>query len=135
MKVLALTTSVLLLAGPVLAQQAETSRFQLERTESGIVRLDTQTGAMTLCHDENGTLACRMQPDERAAYEQELDRLEKRVTALEERLSHTPPNALPTDEDVDRSLSIMERFIRRFMAIIGEFVDQQETKKPQPDRT
>ena len=111
------------------------TRFQLERTENGVVRLDTQTGAMTLCRDDNGTLSCRMQPDERAAYEQELDRLEKRVTALEERLSQTPPNALPTDAEVDRSLSIMERFLRTFMGIVGEFEDKREAEKPQPDRT
>ncbi|WP_117195272.1 hypothetical protein [Rhizobium terrae] len=117
------------------AQQPQANRFQLERTENGVVRLDTQTGAMTLCRDENGTLSCRMQPDERAAYEQELDRLEKRVTALEERFSHTPPNALPTDAEVDRSLSIMERFMRTFMGIVGEFEDRREADKPQPNRT
>ncbi|MFB9950047.1 hypothetical protein ACFFP0_14385 [Rhizobium puerariae] len=138
MKVLALLTVALAIPGTALAQQPQQpNRFQLERTEHGIVRLDTQTGAMTLCRDENGTLACRMQPDERAAYEQELDRLEKRVTALEERAAGQtpPPKALPTDEEVDRSLSIMERFMRRFMAIVGEFVDQREAVKPQPNRT
>jgi hypothetical protein len=85
------TSVVLLLSINAHAQEAEArsgsaqtaNRFQLERTDTGVVRLDTQTGAMTLCRDENGTLACRMQPDERAAYEDELDRLEKRVTALE----------------------------------------------------
>jgi len=116
-------------------QQAQSNRFQLERTENGIVRLDTQTGAMTLCRDENGTLACRMQPDERAAYEQELDRLEKRVTALEERLSQAPPRALPNDQEVEQSLSIMEKFMRRFMAIVGEFVDERQATEPQPNRT
>jgi hypothetical protein len=133
----------LLLSVSAHAQQAETkadsapstNRFQLERTEKGVVRLDTQTGAMTLCRDEDGVLACRMQPDERTAYEEELERLEKRVTALEERLSHTPPNALPTDEEVDRSLSIMERFLRTFMGIVGEFQDKRDAQKPQPDRT
>lgn len=135
MKVLAWMITALVIPVAASAQQAQPNRFQLERTENGIVRLDTQTGAMTLCRDENGTLACRMQPDERAAYEQELDRLEKRVTALEERLSHTPPNALPSDEEVDRSLSIMERFMRRFMAIVGEFIDEREDNKPQPNRT
>ncbi len=128
-------TVALLIPSVAHAQGTETSRFQLEKTEQGIVRLDTQTGAMTLCRDENGTLACRMQPDERAAYEAELDRLEKRVTALEERLSHTPLNALPSDEEVDRSLSIMERFMRRFMAIVGEFVNQREADPPPPNRT
>lgn len=135
MKTLIWMSTALIIPAAASAQQAQPNRFQLERTESGIVRLDTQTGAMTLCHDEKGTLACRMQPDERAAYEDELDRLEKRVTALEERLSQTPPNALPSDEEVDRSLSIMERFMRRFLAIVGEFVDQQEAEKPQPNRT
>ncbi|MCQ1766980.1 hypothetical protein NOJ28_15690 [Neorhizobium galegae] len=139
MKTLALTTCALLLPLSASAQQAQTNRFQLQRTETGIVRLDTETGAMTLCRDENGTLACRMQPDERAAYEQELDRLAKRVTALEERLSNIPPvalpKALPSDAEVDRSLSIMEKFMRRFMAIVGEFADEREADKPQPNRT
>lgn len=138
MKTLALMTCALFLPLAASAQQPQTNRFQLQRTETGIVRLDTETGAMTLCRDENGTLACRMQPDERAAYEQELDRLAKRVTALEERLSHTPPDALkalPSDAEVDRSLSIMEKFMRRFMAIVGEFADEREANKPQPNRT
>jgi hypothetical protein len=138
MKTLALTTCALLLPLAASAQQPQTNRFQLQRTETGIVRLDTETGAMTLCRDENGTLTCRMQPDERAAYEQELDRLAKRVTALEERLSHTPPDvlkALPSDAEVDRSLSIMEKFMRRFMAIVGEFANEREADKPQPNRT
>lgn len=138
MRTLALTTCTLLLPLAASAQQPQTNRFQLQRTETGIVRLDTETGAMTLCRDENGTLTCRMQPDERAAYEQELDRLAKRVTALEERLSHTPPDALkalPSDAEVDRSLTIMEKFMRRFMAIVGEFADEREANKPQPNRT
>jgi len=138
MRTLALTTCTLLLPLAASAQQPQTNRFQLQRTETGIVRLDTETGAMTLCRDENGTLTCRMQPDERAAYEQELDRLAKRVTALEERLSHTPPDALkalPSDAEVDRSLSIMEKFMRRFMAIVGEFADEREANKPQTNRT
>lgn len=135
MKVLALFTLALIVPAASYAQAPPENRFQLERTESGVVRLDTKTGAMTLCREENGTLTCRMQPDERAAYEEELDRLEKRVTSLEERLSQTPPNALPTDEEVDKSLSIMEKFMRRFMAIVGEFIDEREADKPQPNRT
>ncbi len=135
MKVLALFTVALVIPAASYAQAPQQNRFQLERTESGVVRLDTQTGAMTLCREENGTLTCRMQPDERAAYEEELDRLEKRVTSLEERLSQTPPSALPTDEEVDKSLSIMEKFMRRFMAIVGEFIDEREADKPQPNRT
>lgn len=123
-------TGALFVAESAKAQQ----RFQLERTDRGIVRLDTETGAITTCRDENDELTCRMAPDERAAYETELNLLEKRVTALEERLSQTPPDRLPSDAEVDRSLSIMERFMRTFMGIVREFTGEPNPA-PQPDRT
>jgi hypothetical protein len=124
----------LLLCGQAVAQQ----RFQLEQTEQGIVRLDTETGALTICRADGGELTCRMAPDERAAYEKELDLLEKRVAALEERFSQTKPGNLPSDEEVDRSLSIMERFMRTFMGIVREFTGKPAPGPdggPQPDRT
>ncbi|MND45055.1 hypothetical protein D3C80_359060 [compost metagenome] len=123
-------TGALLFSTGAEAQQ----RFQLERTDQGIVRLDTETGAITTCGQENNELTCRMAPDERAAYEKELDLLEKRVTALEERFSQTPPGRLPSDAEVDRSLSIMERFMRTFMGIVREFTGEPNPA-PQPDRT
>ncbi|WJH38916.1 hypothetical protein N7E02_18450 [Aliirhizobium terrae] len=125
-----LAGTLVLGAGAAEAQE----RFQLERTDEGFVRLDTQTGAISTCRDQNGELTCRMAPDERAAYETELDLLEKRVTALEERLSQTPPDRMPSDAEVDRSLSIMERFMRTFMGIVREFTGGPNPE-PQPDRT
>ncbi|WP_430736327.1 hypothetical protein [Rhizobium wenxiniae] len=56
------------------------------------------------------------------------------MTALEERLSQTPPGRLPSDAEVDRSLSIMERFMRTFMGIVREFTGEPNPA-PQPDRT
>jgi hypothetical protein len=126
--------AVLLAGGAAEAQQ----RFEMQRTDHGIVRLDTETGAITTCREDNGELTCRMAPDERAAYEKELDLLEKRVTMLEERLSQTPPGQLPSDAEVDRSLSIMERFMRSFMGIVRDFTGEPDRKpypQPQPDRT
>ena len=147
-------SAAFLVAGAASAQQPgaasgdQANRFELERTEHGVIRLDRRTGAMTLCRDENGTLACRMQPDERAAYDDELARLEKRVAALEERLGRAQPNAqiappnagapsnaLPSDAEIDRSLSIMERFMRMFFGMVGEFEDRRKSEEPQPDRT
>jgi len=126
--------AMLLADGVAEAQQ----RFEMQRTDHGIVRLDTETGAITTCREDNGELTCRMAPDERAAYEKELDLLEKRVTMLEERLSQTPPGQLPSDAEVDRSLSIMERFMRSFMGIVRDFTGEQDKKpdqQPQPNRT
>jgi hypothetical protein len=130
---LTLTACVATLFFGVGAAEAQ-QRFQMERSETGIIRLDTETGAITTCRDQNGELTCRMAPDERAAYETELDLLEKRVTALEERLSQIPPDRLPSDAEVDRSLSIMERFMRTFMGIVREFTGEPNPE-PQPDRT
>ncbi|WP_430736328.1 hypothetical protein [Rhizobium wenxiniae] len=66
-----------LASGFLVAEGAKAQqRFQLERTDQGIVRLDTETGAITTCTQENNELTCRMAPDERAAYETELDLLE-----------------------------------------------------------
>jgi hypothetical protein len=69
------------------AQQPSQDRYSLERSESGFVRLDRQTGAVTLCTEAEGTLTCRMAADERAAYDEDLARLEKRMEALEKQIA------------------------------------------------
>jgi len=115
------------------AQDADPSRFQLERTESGFIRLDRETGAVSLCREAEGNLVCRMAADERAAYEKELDLLGERVTALEKRLDSQ--NALPGEAEIEQSLSIMERFMRRFMEIIEGFTTERDNAEPAPQRT
>lgn len=132
----ALLLSLMLLPGLAVAQETEGQRFQLERTDNGLVRLDRQSGAISLCREESGTLSCRMAADERAAYEQELDLLEKRVTALEERLkTGTTARDLPGEAEIEQGLSIIERFMRRFMAIIEEFTHEREQQEAAPNRT
>ena len=129
---------LLLLALPAYtyAQDTNPSRFQLERTESGFIRLDRETGAVSLCREAEGNLVCRMAADERAAYEKELDLLGERVTALEKRLDAQPSqNALPGEAEIEQSLSIMERFMRRFMEIIEEFTTERDNTEPAPQRT
>ncbi|NKN34949.1 hypothetical protein HFC70_01120 [Agrobacterium sp. a22-2] len=124
-----------LLASAALAQEvSETGRFQMEKSEDGFVRLDTRTGAMTLCREKDGALVCLMAADERAAYEEDLALLEKRVQALEQ-LSQTgsglaAPSATPSDEEVERSIGIMERFMRSFFGLVEEFKQNEENPAP-----
>lgn len=121
--ILLLTT--LIVSGSAMAQSAtDQSRFQLERTEKGFIRLDRQTGDVSFCREEASGLTCRLAADERKAFEQELDALDRRVTRLEQQRSGAT-SGLPSDEEVEKSLSIMERFFRRFMDIIGETRDEQ----------
>lgn len=121
-------------AAPALAEDTDVARFALEKTDGGFVRLDRKTGALTLCQEKDGTLTCRMAADERAAYEEDLARLEKRVEALEKSLDTGRPLAkgepLPSDEEVERSIGIMERFMRSFFGLVEEFKQQEEGATP-----
>ena len=104
------------------AAEPDAGRYELQRSGDRFVRLDRQTGAMSLCEEKDGSLVCRMAADERAAYEGELDRLSERVTALENK--SIVNRALPSDADIDRSISMMERWMRSFMGIVKEFQDE-----------
>ncbi len=133
--------AVLSLATPAaIAQEANAERYTLEKSDSGFVRLDRQTGAVTLCTEDQGTLTCRMAADERAAYDEDLARLEKRVEALERQLADgtaARSGELPSDAEIDRSIGIMERFMRAFFNLVQEFQGAEEQPKQEaiPDRT
>jgi hypothetical protein len=110
-----------LFAIPALADDAV--RYSLEKTADGYVRMDRQSGEMSVCKEADGQLVCRLAADERASYEtsaaalaKRLDALERKVSALEAG-SSKPLNALPSEEEFDRTLSMMERFLRRFMGV------------------
>lgn len=123
-----------------MAQDAGTDRFTLEKSESGFVRLDRQTGAVTLCTEADGTLTCRMAADEGAAYDADLARLEKRVEALEKQIGEgaaAKGGELPSDAEIDRSIGIMERFMRSFFGLVQEFQGEEQGKPddPVPNRT
>lgn len=67
-------------------QDTSPSRYELRRHEDGYMRLDTRTGAMSFCKVNNGRLTCRLGADEREAYVDSLDALQKRLSNAEERI-------------------------------------------------
>ncbi|MFB2549736.1 hypothetical protein [Ensifer soli] len=107
-------------------------RYAMQKTETGIARLDTETGEVSLCREDDGQMVCRMAADERTAFELELDLLTKRVEALENAAS-APANPLkprlPTQEEIDQTMSLMERMMRTFMGIVKDF--GREDAEPQ----
>ena len=68
------------------ASAAEPDRYRLEKTAEGYVRMDTRTGEMSICEERWGELVCRMAADERTAFQDELERLQSDMDALEGRL-------------------------------------------------
>lgn len=109
---------------------AESGRYVMEPTENGYVRMDTETGEMSVCQIEGEDVVCRLGPDERSAFLDALDALESRVAVLERRLNADSSAAiaregLPDPEEFERGLGYMEEFMRRFMGIVEEFEDRQ----------
>lgn len=136
----ALAALAVAMAVPALAQAED--RYQLERTRDGYVRLDTQTGRMSLCQERGDQLVCRMASEEQAAYDRDLDALQDKVDALADRLaaleSRQPAANLPSEEEFEQTLGYMERFFRRFMGIVGELdrsFRDDDGKEPMPGRT
>ena len=132
-----------ILAAPLLivlasaGAQAEEDRYVLERSGDGFVRMDRQTGEMSTCTQQGEALVCKLAADERTAYQDEIDRLAKALTTLDERvaklensLSARLESKLPTEEDFDKTLSYMERFLRSFMGIVKDMEEENGTGGP-----
>ena len=88
------------------------------------MRLDTQTGEMSLCRMQEEQIVCRLAADERRVFEDEITLLEERIDKLEEALAtagRTLDNGLPTEDEIDRTMGIMENMMRRFLGVIEEF--------------
>lgn len=122
-----------------MAQAQDAERYTLEKSGQGFVRMDRTTGEMSICGERSGQLVCKLAADERSAFQDEIDRLEGSVKALDERvaklengLSAKLDQALPTDEQIDRTVDTMQRFLRGFMGIVKELENEADGVAPQP---
>src|SRR5882757_5255177 len=139
------------LTGGAAAQAAmpdtENGRYALSMTPDGVLRLDTRTGAVSTCSNSGAGWACYAVPDERAALDAEIGRLQADNEKLKAQLAAreptvsgkideplpktdslrpTPPKAdaerkieipLPSDRDMDRVMSFLEQAWRRLVEI------------------
>lgn len=131
-----LLVPVLLASANAPLQAEEAGRYKLEKSATGYVRMDTQTGEMSICEERDGQLVCKLAADERTAFQDELDRLQAKLTGLEQRLAAMennpvlkPQNLLPSEEEFQRSLGYMERFFRKFLDIVKDM--DKESAPPQ----
>src|SRR5262245_51971042 len=138
MRAIAFIVPAVLVAGLAgSAHGEEVDRYRLEKTENGYIRMDTRTGEVSTCEETTGQLVCRIAADERLALQDEIERLQAKLDALDQRVAKLesqpsiPQALVPSDEDVDKSLDIMEKFFHRFMGIMKD-LDKQDA---QPQRT
>jgi HAMP domain-containing protein len=112
--------------GPSAPTQVENGRYSMTPTADGFLRLDTRTGAVSLCKVESGAARCQAAIEERTALNEEIDRLARQNEALKARPNASP--GLPSQQEFDKALDFAEKFMRRMMRLMRE-------DEPQKDKT
>jgi hypothetical protein len=80
--------------GAVAAQpmpDTENGRYALSPVADGVLRLDTRTGAVSTCNNNGTGWACYAVPDERAALDAEIGRLQADNEKLKAQLAEREP--------------------------------------------
>ena len=135
--------------GPAAAESmpdTENGRYALSPIADGVIRLDTRTGVVSNCNNSGTGWACYAVPDERAAMDAEIGRLQAENEKLKAQLASREPTVtgkvdealpksdplkkaepkavdgerkieipLPSDQDMDRVMSFLERAWRRLV--------------------
>jgi hypothetical protein len=70
---------------------SENGRYSLAPVPDGVLRLDTRTGAVSTCSNNGGGWACYVVPDERAALDAEIGRLQADNEKLKAELASREP--------------------------------------------
>lgn len=127
------------------APDGENGRYSMSPIPEGVLRLDTRTGTVSTCTKNGAGWACYAVPDERTALDAEIGRLQAEVEKLKGQLAAGPPVSgkidealpksdqlkkaepkvaegerkieipLPSDKDVDRVMSFLEKAWRRLI--------------------
>jgi hypothetical protein len=138
--VMTIAVAAAVLIGPARAEgptpDTEGGRYIFSRQANGFFRLDTQSGAVSLCSEQPVGWACQAAPEDRAVFEREITRLQNENAALkrallEHGLSLPPgvaPDAataqndstlrLPSDADIDRAIAFVGHVWQRLIDTI-----------------
>jgi hypothetical protein len=146
---IAVTALLLSLVSSAAAAQSmpdtENGRYALSPVTDGVIRLDTRSGVVSTCSDNGHGWACYAAPDERAALDAEIGRLQADNEKLKAQLAAREPTVsgkideplpksdslkpepkaaegerkieipLPSDRDMDRVVSFLEQAWRRLV--------------------
>jgi hypothetical protein len=125
----------------------EHGRFTFKQMSNDLLRLDTRTGEVALCSKRAVGWACQALPEDRTALESEIARLQGENAALKRELVARglplpdgvkgPPATsksdqdlkLPSDADLDRAMSFLERAWRRLIEMVQNLQREMESEK------
>jgi hypothetical protein len=132
-------------AGPKAEESG--ARYAMSPTANGVVRLDTQTGAMSLCTGAAGQWSCQDMNDSQRTLTAEIDQLRAENKSLRDQLDQTdqalglndngpvapkPKFTLPTEQDVDKAFDYLEAMAKKIHKRLDRLQEQQGRG---PDRT
>lgn len=119
------------LAGPAAAQERP-GRYVMQPTDGGIIRMDSDTGAMSLCARRAEQWSCEPIGDAALAEHQELERLKSENAELKSTVKHLedmlsgsggrdrdarraegPGISIPTEKQVDAAIDYVERMYKK----------------------
>lgn len=139
------------LATPLLAADEKPGRYTMAPADGGFARLDTETGAMSLCTRKSGQWACEEMPDSTKDLRKENERLSAEnkemkadIRRMEEMLglgedkkdgekrAERPGGKLqlPSEEDVDKALGYIERMFKKFRDKMRQFESENGKGTP-----
>jgi len=134
-------TAFAVAAGSALAEDgppdSDGGRYSFNKVQDGYVRLDGQTGQVSLCNRRSVGWACQAVPEDRAVLENEIARLRMENAALKKDLlsrglplptgAVPEPTArggdgnlrLPSNADIDRMMNLVGKMWRRLVDMIA----------------
>lgn len=128
---------------------SERGRFTFREVPDGLIRLDKDTGQVSICGKRPAGWACEAVADDRTALESEIGRLQGENARLKSELtarSLSPPDGakpdsrsgrsddlkLPSDADLDRAMAFLDKLWRRLGDIVQNI--QRENMQRDTDR-
>lgn len=144
----AVVATTLAVCGPAFATGDRPGRYSMSPAEGGgIVRLDTETGQMSLCQRRDGEWACRDMAEPSGGLSAEIERLraenlrlKAEIRQMEEimlgdkkdegtrRQGRGLEFKLPSEQDVDSAMDYVSRMLRKFREKMKELeADQKGT--------
>jgi hypothetical protein len=126
--------AMLALAAPAGAQStpdSENGRYTFTSTADGVLRLDTRTGSLASCHNRVAGWSCYAVPDERAALDVEIGKLQRENTQLKDDLARFKAEQARFDRDIAALKEAHLRLDAERMKLREE-LDKREVAAPAP---
>ena len=124
----------------------DSGRFTFNQIQDELLRLDTRSGQVSICSKRSANWTCEAVPDERAALEGEIARLQGENASLKKEMiarglplpdgmrSDSPvarPQIelkLPNEADLDRLMTFVERIWRRLIDMVQGMQKEADRK-------